>query len=660
MSREYQLKPSDTHTPQINYEAELNAEQYRAVSSKPGPMLVIAGAGSGKTRTLTYRVAYLVEHGVSPENILLLTFTNKAAKEMMRRVEDLVPHDFSRMWGGTFHHVGHRILRRNGDRIGLKKNFTIFDQEDSKDLIKACLADGSFKTREVKYPKAEVIQSIISMSANTQCEIKDIIDAQYPYFLELADDIHSLGELYQERKRASNAVDYDDLLILSLRLLQQDEELLDRYQNRFRHILVDEYQDTNVIQAELVDILADAHHRLMVVGDDAQSIYSWRGANFENIIDFPERHAGTEVVKIETNYRSTPEILALANESISNNTRQFPKELKAFKPSAEKPARVSVHESRQQAKFIAQRVLELHDGGQDLAEIAVLYRSHFHSMELQMELTKRKIPFRITSGLPFFQQAHVKDVSAFLRFAVNQEDEISFKRVALMLPGVGASTAHRMWHGVSSHEPWAEIKVPSKCQVVWDQWGETHRQLVDQLENTSPDQLIQQVMDAVYEEFLKAKFPNYVSRLDDLRQLQSFAESFPNMEEFLGQLSLMSNLDHQADAAGDEEEDKLILSSIHQAKGLEWKSVFVLMLCDGMFPSSRSLESDEGEEEERRLFYVAVTRAQDELYLVYPQVNTTRGGYGDVWQQPSRFLEEIPAAFYESWKISEESAWDDF
>ncbi|MEM6601804.1 MAG: ATP-dependent helicase, partial [Verrucomicrobiota bacterium] len=365
-------------------------------------------------------------------------------------------------------------------------------------------------------------------------------------------------------------------------------------------------------------------------------------------------------VRIETNYRSTPEILSLANESIAHNTRQFPKKLKAVKESSDKPARVSVHESRQQAKFVAQRVLELHDGGQDLADIAVLYRSHFHSMELQMELTKRNIPFRITSGLPFFQQAHVKDVSAFLRFAVNEEDEISFKRVALMLPGVGGSTAHRMWHGVHSREPWDQIKVPGKCRAVWDQWGETHAQLKAQLENTSPDQLIQQVMDAVYEEFLKVKFTNYLSRMDDLRQLQAFAEGFPNMEEFLGQLSLMSNLDSKGGVAPEEEEDKLILSSIHQAKGLEWKSVFVLMLCDGMFPSSRSMESEEGEEEERRLFYVAVTRAQDELYLVHPQVNSTRGGYGDVWQQPSRFLEEISGKFYETWKISEESAWDDF
>lgn len=660
MSREYHIKPGTVPSLQINYEAELNEDQFRAVTSPPGPLLVIAGAGSGKTRTLTFRVAYLVEKGAAPENILLLTFTNKAAKEMMRRVQDLVPADFSRMWGGTFHHVGHRILRSHGDRVGLKKNFTIFDQEDSKDLIKACLSDEADKSPGVKLPKAEVLQTIYSLSANTREPISEIIETRYSYFIELSDWIETMGKKYTERKRSANAVDYDDLLTLSLAALQDHPEVLESYQQRFRHILVDEYQDTNTIQAEMIDLLADAHHRVMVVGDDAQSIYSWRGANFENIIHFPDRHEGTEVVRIETNYRSTPEILGLANESIRVNSRQFPKKLKAVNPSGAKPARVTVHDSRQQAQFVAQRVMEIHDAGTDLADIAVLYRSHFHSMELQMELTRRNIPFQITSGLRFFEQAHVKDVSAFLRFAVNPNDEVSFKRVATMLPGIGGTTAHRIWHRVHVGDAWSDINVPAKAAEVWGQWSETHLQLLDKVEDQSPDQLIHLVVEAVYEDFLKVKFSNYQSRLDDLRQLEAFAEGFESTGEFLAQLSLMTNLEAQPAMHQRGEEDALKLTSIHQAKGLEWKCVFVLMLCDGMFPLARSLEADEGEEEERRLFYVSVTRAREELYLVYPMIQNSRGRHGDVWQKPSRFLEEFSQSLVENWRMSNESGWNEF
>lgn len=660
MTRHYQLKPGPTPELAIDYRGELNEAQYEAVSSKPGPVLVIAGAGSGKTRTLTFRVAYLIEHGIRPEQILLLTFTNKAAREMMTRVETLVPGNFSSMWGGTFHHVGHRMLRRNGDRLGLRKNFSIFDQEDSKDLIRACLADSEVAKSESHFPKPEVLQTIFSLSANMRESIPELIDSRYPYFIELTAVLETLHQTYTERKRQANAVDYDDLLTLSLRLLQEERDLLDHYQQRFRHILVDEYQDTNIVQAEFVDLLADGHHQVMVVGDDAQSIYSWRGANFENIVKFPERHEGTRVIRIETNYRSSPEILSLANASIGNNLHQFPKELRPVRPGGVKPAKVSVHDTRQQAQFTAQRILECHDEGMDLADIAVLYRSHFHSMELQMELTRRNIPFQITSGLRFFEQAHVKDVAAFLRCAVNSRDEISFKRVAMMFPGIGTTTAHRLWMAVQSGTAWEELKVPAKGKSSWEQWGQTHQQIRQQLEEERPDALIRLVIEAVYEDILKVKFPNYLSRMDDLRQLEGFAQGFESTAEFLSQLSLMTNLEAQPALGQDSEQDVLTLSSIHQAKGLEWRAVFVLMLCDGMFPSSRSLEDEAGEEEERRLFYVATTRAREELYLVHPMIHATRGAYGDVWQRPSRFLEEIPGQLVEPWKISEEFPREDF
>jgi len=658
MSFDYTLKPHATPgAGAIDYAALLNEEQRAAVTAEPGPLLVIAGAGSGKTRTLTYRVAYLMEQGVDPANILLLTFTNKASREMLRRVADLLPHDMSRLWGGTFHHVGHRLIRRHADRLKLDRNFTILDREDAKALLTACLNDSPVDPKDKGFPKADVLQDIFSLTANTELALGSILESHYPYFTEYQELIEQVARSYVQRKQQGNGVDYDDLLVMALRLLQENADLCAEYQQRFRHILVDEYQDTNRIQSDFVDLLGAQHHQVMVVGDDAQSIYSWRGANFENIMKFPDRHPGTRIIRIETNYRSTPEVLQLANASISNNSRQFAKELRAVKPSGVKPALISLDTSAQQAVFVAQRVLELRDEGVNLDEIAVLYRSHFHSMELQMELTRRQIPFQITSGLRFFEQAHVKDAAAYLKFALNIRDEVSFKRLALMLPGVGERTAHKMWQELAAGLPWPKVKVPAKAAKDWAQWGETHRQLTERLGRDTPGDLLQMVLDAVYEDFLKARYTNYNNRMEDLHQLIQFAGGFKETSEFLAQLSLMTNMD--ADPAADgrrPEEPGLQLSSIHQAKGLEWKAVFVIMLCDGMFPSSRALETTEGEEEERRLFYVAVTRAQDELYLIHPQVRSN-ANYGETWQKPSRFLSEFSRDLCNVWNIKTETNW---
>jgi DNA helicase-2/ATP-dependent DNA helicase PcrA len=657
MSFDYTLKsPERSAAPVIDYRAALNDEQYRAVTAEPGPLLVIAGAGSGKTRTLTYRVAWLIEHGVPPDRILLLTFTNKAAKEMLRRVGDLLPQDISRLWGGTFHHVCHRLLRRHAEEAGLEKNFTIMDREDSKAFMSACLADAGIDEKDKRFPKSEVLLDIFSFAAGTRKPISEILQARYPYFEELADDIARTGEVFARRKREANTVDYDDLLVLCHRMLQDHALLRERYQERFAHILVDEYQDTNKIQSDLVDLLGGRHHRVMVVGDDAQSIYSWRGAHFANIMNFPDRHPGASVIRIETNYRSIPEILQVANSSIAQNTKQFPKELRSIRESGTKPAIVALEDGRQQAMFVAQRILELHDEGTPLNEMAVLYRSHFHSMELQMELTRRNIPFHITSGLRFFEQAHVKDLSAFLKYALNGKDEVSFKRVALMLPGIGNRTAHKLWLE-SRGRPLGELKPPGKAAKAWSQWALVHGEVRGLIEGGKPGHLLQLFLEAVYEDHLKVSYPNYENRLEDLRQLIEFAEGFADSGEFLSQLSLMTNMDAEADPqlARGEEGEAVKLSSIHQAKGLEWNVVFAIMLCDGLFPSFRSLESMEGEEEERRLFYVAVTRAKDELYLTYPRIRDT-GGYGDTWQTPSRFLSDFPRELCNTWNIKTESA----
>lgn len=661
MSIDYTLKssaPVSPSAPSIDYAAELNPSQLEAVTAAPGPILVIAGAGSGKTRTLTYRVAYLVENGIDPENILLLTFTNKASKEMLARVGNVLPHDISRLWGGTFHHVGHRILRRHAEEMGLQRSFSILDREDAKDLISACIPEAGIDVKDKRFPKADVLVEIFSMAVNTEKSVEEIVGAQYDYFEDVVEAIVKTSRLYADRKRQANGVDYDDLLNLPLRLLREHDSIRQYYQRRFLHILVDEYQDTNRIQADFIDLLAADHHQVMVVGDDAQSIYSWRGANFANIMSFPDRHAGARVIRIETNYRSVPEILNLANASIANNTNQFPKELHSSRESGAKPAVIALDDSRQQAMFVAQRALELRDEGVELSEMAVLYRSHFHCMELQMELTRRNIPFQITSGLRFFEQAHIKDVAAYLKVAINPFDEVSFRRIAQSLPGVGGKTAQRLWNERSQGREWESIKVPDKAAKVWKQWAETFRQLQAGGEAMPPAAQIELVLDAVYKDYLKTAYPNYQNRLEDLGQLTNFAGGFNNTSEFLAQLSLMTNMDGgiEGAAAPDRDDEAIKLSTIHQAKGLEWKAVFVIMLCDGLFPSSRSLESTEGEEEERRLFYVAVTRARDELYLTYPRIRMT-SNQTDMWQQPSRFLNEFGRDLANVWKIKTEPAW---
>ena len=657
MSIDYTLKPfGSSGGPTIDYAGLLNAEQYEAVSAPPGPVLVIAGAGSGKTRTLTYRVAWLVEHGVDPERILLLTFTNKAAKEMLRRVGDLLPQDISRLWGGTFHHVGHRFLRRHAVEAGLEAGFGILDREDATDLLAACLSDAGIDPKEKRFPKAEVLMELFSLAANTGRTLAQVVQRNYPYFEEFMGPIHRVREVFTQRKRKANSVDYDDLLTMPLALFRAHPEILQSYQRRFQHILVDEYQDTNRVQAELVDLLAAEHHHVMVVGDDAQSIYSWRGANFENIMKFPDRHPGARVIRIETNYRSTPEILGLANCSIGHNTRQFPKELRAVNAPGVKPAVVALDDSRQQAMFVAQRILELRDEGIELNEMAVLYRSHFHSMELQMELTRRNIPFQITSGLRFFEQAHIKDVAAFLKLAVNPADEVSFKRIARMLPGIGGATAHKLWLQVQSGADWLGQKVPAKAAEAWKQWALTQAQIRERAAE-APAGLIQLTLDAFYEDYLRAKYPNAEQRLEDIHQLQEFSGQFEHCTDFLAQLSLMTNLEADPSLGALGEDEVVKLSTIHQAKGLEWKVVFVIMLCDGLFPSARSIESEEGEEEERRLFYVAVTRAREELYLTHPQIRSS-GNYGETWQKPSRFLGEIPRPLCNVWTIRHEQSWD--
>jgi DNA helicase-2/ATP-dependent DNA helicase PcrA len=663
MSRDYVLQnfKTDFH-PQIDYARELNPQQYAAVTAAPGPALVIAGAGSGKTRTLTYRVAFLLEQGIPPDRILLLTFTNKAAGEMMRRVADLLGQQLYDLWGGTFHSIGARILRTHAESLGFRRDFTILDRDDSKDLIKACVTDAGIETKGTHFPKPEVLNEIFSLSVNTHKTAREILETQFGYFDQFADKISDLAIRYAKRKQATNAMDFDDLLSLWLKLLQKNADAREMYQRRFQFILVDEYQDTNKLQGDLIDLLAARHHNVTVVGDDAQSIYAWRGANFLNILDFPKRYPGANVFKIETNYRSTPEILQVANAAITANRNQFTKTLTPSRKSGLKPALVACMDAGQQSAFIAQRVMELHEEGVSMNQVAVLYRSHFHALELQLELTKRQIPFSITSGMRFFEQAHIKDATAYLKLVVNPRDEIAFKRVAQLHPGIAAKGAEKLWKIFSAETATLkQIKNPiataletcaphvgKKAAVAWAQFVATAAQLE---EEKSPARLLRIVIDAGYDDYLKENFANYRPRLEDLEQLAVFAYQFQTTEEFLTQLALLTNVEAEDDNPKTDDE-RIRLSTIHQAKGLEFEVVFVIMLCDGLFPSTRSMDADEGEEEERRLFYVAITRAKNELYLSYPLI---RGGFGqsavDAMQRPSRFLDEIPADLLNRWNL---------
>src|SRR5664280_383635 len=386
----------------IDYEKELNSEQYRVVMEKGGPLLVLAGAGSGKTRTLTYRVARLLESGIPQENILLATFTNKAARSMLNRVASLINSDTRNIMGGTFHHVAHVLLRRYAECLGYKSNFSIVDSEDSRQLIATCLAELKIDTKLSKFPKSNIIAELISLANNTQNTLEDVLQSRYPFFLHLTNEINQIACLYVQKKKDLSVMDFDDLLNNCRILLLENPDILKSISGRFQHVLVDEYQDTNIIQADIVDLFASSHKNLMVVGDDSQSIYSFRGANFSNIINFPDRYPDSKIFKLETNYRSTPEILNLANLSINNNEKQFPKELRAVRNKGMRPVMVSAQNVLKQADFVAQRITELCQSGIPLSEIAVLYRAHYHSMEVQMEFVRRDIPFEIRSGIRFF------------------------------------------------------------------------------------------------------------------------------------------------------------------------------------------------------------------------------------------------------------------
>jgi len=656
MTRKFTLK-SRSAAGQIDFASELNPEQLSVATAPGGPMLVIAGAGSGKTRALTYRLAWLVHNGVDPARIMLVTFTNRATREMLSRVELLVKAKTREIWGGTFHHIGNRILRQHGKVLGISPDFTILDREDGKDLIASCVQEAGVDIRKKRFPQKSVLIGISSAIQNTLAPLDVVLAKRYPMFAQDAAEIEKVLALYASRKAERQLLDFDDLLSAWLRLMAERDEIREMLAGQFLHILVDEYQDTNSVQSAIVDLLASKHRNVTVVGDDSQSIYSFRGANFENIVSFRDRYPDAKEYRLETNYRSTPEILAVANTSITHNSRRLPKTLRAIRSSGLKPAVVPCHDHFVQSCFIAEYTLHLLDEGRGLNDIAVLYRSHWHSLEIQLEFQRRNIPFQVRGGLRFFEQAHMKDVLCYMRILQNPHDELAWLRVLKMLPRVGSALSGKLWRHISeSDDPLKLACKPETAKLLpagARSFYEDLANLIGKLkELSSPAEVIDKTVEDFYGDYMVSHYDGADLRKEDLRGLANFAAQYNNVEAFLADVSLAGEYSGETIVTGPTEQEFVTLSTVHQAKGLEWPIVFSPWLADGRFPTDFALNTQEDEEEERRVFHVAATRAKDEIYLVVPQMYRNRSR-SLIMMKPSRFLTEIDESLTEQMVLEE-------
>ena len=640
------------------YLAKLNPEQRRAVEHGVGasatehaPLLVIAGAGSGKTNTLAHRVAHLIVNGADPRRLLLMTFSRRAAAEMERRVERIVAAAAggsalaaaALTWSGTFHSIGARLLREFAERIGLDPSFTIHDRADSADLINLARHDLGLSKTQSRFPAKTTCLAIYSRTVNGQAPLTDVLARAFPWCAAWEGELRRLFAAYVEAKQRQNVLDYDDLLLYWAQLMAVPA-LAGEVAARFDHVLVDEYQDTNRLQAAILLALKPDGRGLTVVGDDAQSIYSFRAATVRNILDFPRAFSPpARVATLERNYRSTQPILAAANAVIGLATERFAKNLWSERISSERPLLVSVRDEADQANYVVERVLANRETGIALKAQAVLFRASHHSGPLEIELTRRNIPFVKYGGLKFLEAAHVKDVLACLRFIENPRDRIAGFRVLLLLPGFGPTTAARLLDRVESAEAAAAFQSfapPPRAEAAWRPFAELVRSLARR-EAGWPAELAQ--VRQWYEPHLERIHDDAHLRAADLVQLEQIAASYPSRERFLTELTL-----NPPEATSDEaatpllDEDYLVLSTIHSAKGQEWRAVFVLNAVDGCVPSDLATGTPEEIEEERRLLYVAMTRAKDHLDLIMPQRFYThrqaKSGDRHVYAARTRFI----------------------
>lgn len=639
--REFVLSGSGSQS-RIDYQAELNDEQRAVVTAPDGPMLVLAGAGSGKTRVITYRVAWLLEHGVRPEQMLLLTFTNKAAREMVGRVQTLLGNQPSGLWAGTFHSIANRVLRQYGEAEGYSANFSILDEEDAQDLLARCVKMQNVVVKGTRFPSPAVLKSIISYGRNARRPIAEVLERKHAHLLMWERDILAVAELYDKEKKVSQAMDFDDLLTVWWQLLADHDDIRQALAQRFTHIFVDEFQDTNIVQAEIVRMLASAHGNVLAVGDDAQSIYSFRAAEIKNMLTFTSTYGKANIYRLVTNYRSTPQILAVANAVIANNEGQFSKELVSAAAEGDLPQLVAANSASQEAQFVAEKIIGLMEEGMRAPEIAVLFRAAFHAQQLEFALMQRGIAYEYRGGMKFFERAHVKDAIAHLRVLTNPKDVIAWTRILRLWPGIGAVTAANAASALSAcatieHALASSPLTNGKGALGWQGACRLLRQL---RETTSVASALRSFSSSdEYTRYLEAEYPNAAERIDDLVQLATFAEQFETIESFLEAVTLTGEFGKELEAEAATDESRIILSTIHQAKGLEWDAVFVIHLAEGAFPSSRALDEPGGLEEERRLFYVATTRARRHLFLSYP---VTSGFEHVELRQPSQFLTEVP------------------
>jgi len=626
----------------------LNPAQFEFATAEDPALLGLAGPGSGKTRALIYRAAHLIKSGVQPEQLLLVTFTNKAAGEMKERLESLLGFLPYNLWAGTFHSIGARILRKHAALVGRTPSFSIFDEDDTRVTLKHILKELSVDDEDRKIiMKRGLLGRIISQARNSDLSVKEVMEEFYPYRLEYLEVVQNSADLYERKKLENNAFDFDDLLLCWLELFERHPRVGEQYRRRFQHVLVDEFQDTNVIQARIIDLFAGAAS-ICVVGDDAQSIYAFRFADIGNILSFPERYSLCQVVRMEQNYRSTPEIVELANCSIGHNRQQLYKKLYSTNPGGAKPAVAKMFDARQEASFVLQSIWELQNNGVSLDEIAVLYRSSYLPAEVEFALARKGISYKTYGGVKFFQKAHIKDLLAYLKVINNPSDENSWRRIAFLQQGMGQATFDKLWAKLKQHSDPLDAALggkesPARGKEGWAALMRTLDTVYKNREDQVPH-LINAIIELNYDDILKQNYPDqYDERLSGIERLMIYAERFDSLASFLESLALEESVFADTAAAENKMAGQLTLSTIHSAKGKEWDAVFIIGMNQGHFPSQRS-ESD-SLDEERRLFYVAATRARRFLYLTTYREDYR--SYGAVSEGPSIFLRELPPEIYQ-------------
>ena len=624
----------------LDYRKELNEAQYDAATTINGPLLIVAGAGTGKTRTLVYRVAHLIDQGIDPRSILLMTFTRRAAEEMLRRASLLIDSRCSQVSGGTFHSFANLVLRAHGRHVNLAPSFTIMDRPDSEDVIQTLRSDMGLNFKEKRFPRKQTVAEIFSMTHNKQIGLSELLELEYPHLAELHQELAEMQRRYVDFKQTKSLIDYDDLLTKLRDLLANHEAVRNRLSDSYRFIMVDEYQDTNQLQSEIVRLLAATHDNVAVVGDDAQSIYSFRGANFRNIMDFPKQFSGARIIKLEENYRSTQPILNLTNEIIARAAEGYEKRLFTRKSVGSRPKLVQAGSEQMQSQFVCQKILELREEGVPLWDMAVLFRSSFHSFDLEIELARRQIPFVKRGGFQFMETAHVKDLLAHLRIVANPLDTISWNRVLLLLEGIGPGASQKIikWllEGGNAVERLRSYNAKGKAAHGLRTLAQV---LEEAAKSESPSEQAQYLMQ-YYVPILKQNYPDdHPKRLRDMEHFQGMTERYRSLERLLSDMALEPPNDSIAGVlAVDPDEGPLVLSTIHSAKGLEFHSVFIIWALEGRFPSFYNTGSADELEEERRLLYVAATRAKQNLFISYP-TRVFDKSLRMVLSQPSQFID---------------------